>query len=107
MYNSCSCWVIFLSESHCFLGVGNMRKYCLNCGKKFYPKGYYGYPESAWEYDYVDNNHTHHEVPPEHKHFHSLRCMKEWLSKNHEAFHLLLTTMGNNDRNNETINRKE
>ena len=89
------------------VGVWDMRKYCLNCGKKFYPKGYYGYPESAWEYHYDTNNHTHHEVPAEHKHFHSLRCMKEWIAKNNEAFHLLLTTMGNNDRNNETINRKE
>ena len=85
-----------------------MRKYCLNCGKKFYPKGYYGYPETEWEYDYENyENHVRHEVPAEHKHFHSLRCMKQWIAKNHEAFHLLLTTMGNNDRNNETINRKE
>ena len=75
-----------------------MRKYCLNCGKKFYPNnGWTGYPQS--EYGNL--------VPVEHKHFHSLGCMKEWLAKNSEAFHLLLTNMGNNDRNNETINRKE
>ena len=89
------------------VGVWDMRKYCLNCGKKFYPKGWTGYPETEWEYDYVNSDHTKHEVPPEHKHFHSLRCMKQWIAKNSEAFHLLLTTMGNNDRNNETINRKE
>lgn len=80
------------------VGVWDMRKYCLNCGKKFYPNnGWTGYPQS--EYGNL--------VPVEHRHFHSLGCMKEWLAKNSEAFHLLLTTMGNNDRNNETINRKE
>jgi hypothetical protein len=41
----------------------------------------------------------------EHKHFHSLNCMKVWLAKNHEAVTLLLTNMGNNDNNNETIER--
>ena len=74
-----------------------MRKYCANCGQKFYPKTWAAYPQS--EYGHL--------VPDEHKHFHAQYCMKEWIAKNHEAFHLLLTTMGNNDRNNETINRKE
>ena len=77
-----------------------MRKYCLTCGKKFYPNSYYSYPDSEWaqsEYGHL--------VPDEHKHFHAQRCMKEWLAKNHEAFTLLLTSMGNNDRNNETIER--
>ena len=86
------------------VGVWDMRKYCLNCGKKFYPKGYYGYPETEWEYDYENSTHARHEVPAEHKHFHSLSCMKEWIAKNHEAFSLLLTSMGNNDRNIETNN---
>ena len=79
-----------------------MRKYCLNCGKKFYPNNAWtGYPQTEYEWR------TCHDVPAEHRHFHSLRCMKQWIAKNSEAFHLLLTTMGNNDRNNETINRKE
>ena len=90
------------------VGVWDMRKYCLNCGKKFYPNnGWTGYPQTEWEYDYVNSENIKHEVPVEHRHFHSLGCMKEWLAKNSEAFHLLLTSMGNNDRNNETINRKE
>ena len=71
-----------------------MRKYCLNCVKKFYPKSYSAYPQSAWGF----------EVPAEHAHFHSLGCMKEWLAKNHEAFTLLLTNMGNDDNNIETNN---
>ena len=83
------------------VGVWDMRKYCLNCGKKFYAKRWTGYPQTEW----ADGEPQ--EVPPEHKHFHSLSCMKEWLAKNSEAFHLLLISMGNNDRNNETINRKE
>ena len=79
-----------------------MRMYCKNCGKKFYSNnGWTGYPQTEW----ADGE--RHDVPPEHKHFHSLNCMKEWIAKNSEAFHLLLTSMGNNDRNNETINRKE
>ena len=72
-----------------------MRKYCANCGQKFYPKTWAAYPQS--EYGHL--------VPDEHKHFHAQYCMKEWIAKNHEAFTLLLTSMGNNDRNNETIER--
>ena len=77
-----------------------MRKYCLNCGKKFYPTSYYAYPQS----DYCRHERTHLEVPAEHRHFHSLGCMKEWIARNHEAVHLLLTSMGNDDNNIETNN---
>ena len=77
-----------------------MRKYCLNCGKKFYPNNSWtGYPQT--EYDWR----TRLEIPAEHKHFHSLHCMKVWIAKNSEAFHLFLTNVGNSDRNNETIER--
>jgi hypothetical protein len=78
--------------------------YCKNCGKKFYPAQWTGYPQTEWEYDNVNSNHTKHEVPAEHKHFHSLSCMKEWLAKNHEAVTLFLNSMGNNDNNIETNN---
>ena len=81
-----------------------MRRYCLNCGKKFYSKGWTGYPQTEYTYDYVNHDHTRHEVPEEHGHFHSLNCMKEWLAKNHEAVTLFLNSMGNNDRNIETNN---
>ena len=77
-----------------------MRKSCLTCGKKFYPNSYYSYPDSEGE---VGEGMI--KVPAEHKHFHSLKCMKLWLAKNSEAFNLLLTNMGNNDNNNETIER--
>ena len=71
-----------------------MRKYCLNCGKKFYPAKWVGYPQQEYTFD----------VPAEHRHFHSLSCMKEWLAKNHEAFSLLLTNVGNSDNASETNN---
>ena len=85
-----------------------MRKYCKNCGKKFYPNSYYAYPQTEYTYHSRDFGEARCvEVPAEHKHFHSLGCMKEWIAKNHNAFHLLLTSMGNNDRNSETINQIE
>ena len=75
-----------------------MRKYCLNCGKKFYPNSYYAYPQTEYTYDYENyENHVH-------KHFHSLSCMKEWLAKNHEAVTIFLNSMGNDDNNIETNN---
>ncbi len=77
-----------------------MRKSCLTCGKKFYPNSYYSYPDSEWE---VGEGMI--KVPAEHRHFHSLRCMKEWIAKNHEAVTLFLNSMGNSDNNNETIER--
>ena len=82
-----------------------MRKYCLNCGKKFYPNSYYAYPQTEYNYNYESRTREDFVVPPEHKHFHSLSFMKEWIAKNHDAVHLLLTSMGNNDKNDETINQ--
>ena len=81
-----------------------MRRYCKNCGKKFYAKGWTGYPQTEYSSDYDAPTSVRYEVPDEHRHFHSQSCMKEWLAKNHEAFTLLLTSMGNNDRNIETNN---
>ena len=42
-----------------------MRKYCLNCGKKFYAKAYYSYPDTEYEYDYENRTSERHEVPLE------------------------------------------
>ena len=82
-----------------------MRRYCKNCGKKFYPAKWVGYPQTEYIYDYENyENHVRHEVPAEHRHFHSQRCMKEWLAKNHEAVTLFLNSMGNSDNNIETNN---
>jgi hypothetical protein len=81
-------------------------RYCLNCGQKFYPNSYSAYPQDHYAWSGPGPRGML-EIPAEHKHFHSLNCMKEWLAKNHHAFHLLLTSMGNNDRNSETINQIE
>ena len=81
-----------------------MRKYCLNCGKKFYPKSYYSYPQTEYTWGHDPDLHARHEVPAEHRHFHSLNCMKVWLAKNHEAVTLFLNSMGNSDNNIETNN---
>ena len=82
-------------------------RYCLNCGQKFYPNSWNAYPQTEYTYHSSTGVRARHEIPAEHKHFHSLTCMKEWIAKNHNAFHLLLTSMGNNDRNCETINQIE
>ena len=84
-----------------------MRKYCLNCGQKFYPKGWTGYPQTEYAYDFESGSHERAEVLPEQKHFHSLTWMKEWIAKNIEAVDLFLTNMGNNDNNIETNNHNE
>ena len=84
-----------------------MRMYCKNCGKKFYAKTWTGYPQTEYAYDPLTGTTERADVPPEHKHFHSLACMKEWIAKNHEAVHLFLTSMGNNDRNIETNNHNQ
>ena len=82
-----------------------MRMYCKNCGKKFYSNnGWTGYPQTEYSYDYEARTSERFDVPAEHKHFHSLSCMKEWLAKNHEAVTLFLNSMGNSDNNIETNN---
>ena len=82
-----------------------MRMYCKNCGKKFYPAQWTGYPQTEYTYDYENyENHVRYEVPAEHRHFHSLSCMKEWLAKNHEAVTIFLNSVGNSDNNIETNN---
>ena len=59
-----------------------MRKYCLNCGKKFYPAGWTGYPQTEYTYDY-ENHENHGPNTARHKImniFFVLQClgMKEW-----------------------------
>ena len=49
-------------------------RFCKNCGKKYYPKGYYSYPEFRWG--------TSDEDRLEYARFHSLGCMRDWIDKN-------------------------
>ena len=99
IYISDSRWIIFSSESHCVLGVGNMSKnarYCVTCGKKFYPKSYYAYPSDEYHFDYENRETTRYEVLPMHKHFHSQSCMKEWLARYSQEFSNLVDNISHN-----------
>ena len=53
-------------------------RHCKNCGKKYYPKSYYSYPQFRWG--------TSDEDKLDFARFHSLGCMQEWLDKNKQAF---------------------
>jgi len=53
-------------------------RHCVTCGKKYYPKSYYSYPDFSWG--------TSDEDKLEYARFHSLGCQREWLNKNKEAF---------------------
>ena len=63
-------------------------RFCKNCGKKYYPKSYYSYPQFGWR--------TSDEDKLEYARFHSLSCMTEWLNKNKEAFADLVDTISQN-----------
>ena len=67
---------------------------CKNCGKKFYPKSYYSYPQFGWG--------TSDEDKLEYARFHSLSCMTEWLNKNKEAFANLVDNISQNVIKEET-----
>ena len=71
-------------------------RYCKNCGKKFYPKSYYSYPQFHWG--------TSDEVKLEYARFHSLGCMTEWLNKNKEAFAFFVDNVSENVIQEDTIN---
>ena len=76
------------------------RRYCKNCGKKYYPKSYYSYPQFHWG--------TSDEDKLEYARFHSLSCMTEWLNKNKEAFANLVDNISQNViQEDQTINRKD
>ena len=74
-------------------------RFCKNCGKKYYPKSYYSYPQFGWR--------TSDEDKLEYARFHSLSCMQEWLNKNKEAFADLVDTISQNVIQEENHNRKD
>ncbi len=63
-------------------------RHCKNCGKKYYPKSYYSYPQFGWR--------TPDAVKLEYARFHSLSCMTEWLNKNKEAFAFFVDNISQN-----------
>ena len=73
-------------------------RFCKNCGKKYYPKGYYSYPEFRWG--------TSAEDRLEYARFHSLSCMREWLNNNKQAFALFVDNVCENViKEDQTINQ--
>ena len=72
---------------------------CKECGKKFYPKSYYSYPQFGWR--------TPDEVKLDNARFHSLGCMTDWLNKNKQAFAHLVDTISENVIQEDNHNRKE
>ena len=67
---------------------------CKNCGKKFYPKSYYSYPQFGWR--------TEDKVKLEYARFHSQGCMHDFISNNKEAFALFVDNVYENVIQNET-----
>ena len=87
---------LFPHESAFVLGVGNMStaRYCKNCGKKYYPKSFYSYPQFYYG--------TSDEDKLEYARFHSLGCMTDWLNRNKQAFAHLVDTISDNVIKEET-----
>ena len=67
---------------------------CKNCGKKYYPKSYYSYPQFYYG--------TSDEDKLEYARVHSLGCMTDWLNRNKQAFAHLVDTVSENVIKEET-----
>ena len=82
-------------------------RHCVTCGKKYYPKAWNSYPEDDYIYDNGET--TRFTVQPEHKRFHSLGCMKEFIARNSIAFANLVDSVSHNViqdiNNNQTIEK--
>ena len=74
-------------------------RFCKRCGKKYYPKSYYSYPQFRWGTSDEDNL--------EYARFHSLSCMQVWLDDNKQAFAHLVDTVSENVIQEENHNRKD
>ena len=71
-------------------------RYCVGCGKKFYPKSYYAYPSDEYAFNSLTGETTRHTVPASHKHFHAQHCMKEWIAKYSREFSELVDNISHN-----------
>ena len=69
-------------------------RFCKNCGKKYYPKSYYSYPQFYYG--------TSDEDKLEYARFHSLGCMTDWLNRNKQAFALFVDNVCENVIKEET-----
>ena len=82
-------------------------RHCMTCNKKYYPKAWNSYPEDDYYYNGTETE--RYTVLPEHKRFHSLGCMKEWIAINSLAFANLVDSISYNKiqdiNNNQTIEK--
>jgi len=69
-------------------------RYCVNCGKKFYPNSYSAYPQD--DYYYNGEETVRFIIQPSHKHFHSQSCMKEWIARHSQSFSHLVDSLSHN-----------
>ena len=73
-------------------------RFCKNCGKKYYPKSYYSYPQFRWGTSEADKL--------DYARFHSLSCMQVWLGDNKQAFALFVDNVCENViKEDQTINQ--
>lgn len=86
-------------KATCVIKKMSSARYCVGCGKKYYPKSYYSYPEIYYGVENRD------EQCQEYARFHSLTCMKSWLSDNRVAFANLVDNITECDIRNKTIEK--
>ena len=71
---------------------------CKECGKKFYPKSYYSYPQFGWRTPDADKL--------EYARFHSQGCMHDFINRNREAFSIFVDNIYENViQEDQTINQ--
>ena len=87
-------------KATCVIKKMSSARYCVGCGKKYYPKSYYSYPEI-----YYGVEEDRDEQCQEYARFHSLTCMKSWLSDNRVAFANLVDNITECDIRNKTIEK--
>ena len=71
-------------------------RHCKNCGKKYYPKSYYSYPQFRYGTSDADKL--------DYARFHSLSCMQVWLDNNKQAFANLVDNVSENVIQEDTNN---
>ena len=69
-------------------------RYCKNCGKKYYPKSYYSYPQFYYG--------TSDEDKLAYARFHSLGCMTDFINRHKQAFSIFVDNIYENMIKEET-----
>ena len=69
-------------------------RFCNNCGKKYYPKSYYSYPQFYYG--------TSDEDKLAYARFHSLGCMTDFINRHKQAFSIFVDNIYENMIKEET-----